>query len=112
MAEAISSGATQMVGLARPLTAEPYLCRDILAGRSTGAKPSAANPQLTTGLSIIQIGAMATGQPIPDLSDEATCRELEDVLMGKKTMDEVKKAKPHEAQELKAYPGDGQSRAE
>ncbi|KAJ9112703.1 hypothetical protein QFC22_006205 [Naganishia vaughanmartiniae] len=112
MAEAVSSGATQMVGLARPLTAEPYLCRDILSGKSQGAKPNKGAHQLTTGLSIIQIGAMSTGQPIPDLSDEATCRDLEAVLMGKKTMDEIKQTKPHEEQELKGYPGDGQSRAE
>jgi hypothetical protein len=112
MAEAISSGATQMVGLARPLTAEPYLCRDILSGKSQGAKINKGAHQLTTGLSIIQIGAMSTGQPIPDLSDEATCRDLEAVLMGKKTMEEIKQAKPHEEQEIKGYPGDGQSRAQ
>ncbi|KAJ9112636.1 hypothetical protein QFC19_000656 [Naganishia cerealis] len=112
MAEAVSSGATQMIGLARPLTAEPYLCRDILAGKSQGAKPNKGTSALTTGLSIIQIGAMSTGQPIPDLSNEATCKDLEAVLMGKKSMEEIKQAKPHKEQETKAYQGDGQSRAQ
>jgi hypothetical protein len=112
MAEAIDSGATQMVGLARPLCAEPFLCRDILAGKSQGARPNKGNPALSTGLAIMQIGAISTGKPIPDLSNEETCRDLEDVLMGKKSAEDTKDAKAHEEQETKAYPGDGQSRAE
>ena len=112
MAEAIQSGATQMVGLARPLCAEPFLCRDILAGKSQGARPNKGTSALSTGLAIMQIGAISTGKPVPDLSDEATCRDLEAVLTGKKSAEDTKDAKAHEEQETKAYPGDGQSRAE
>lgn len=112
MAEAIDSGATQMVGLARPLCAEPFLCRDILARKSQGARPNKGNSALSTGLAIMQIGAISTGKPIPDLADEATCRDLEAVLTGKKSAEETKDAKSHKEQETKAYPGDGQSRAE
>ncbi|KPV78593.1 uncharacterized protein RHOBADRAFT_23648, partial [Rhodotorula graminis WP1] len=38
MEEAIKSGATDLVGLARPLTAEPYLIRDMLDGKTDAAR--------------------------------------------------------------------------
>jgi hypothetical protein len=38
MEEALQGGATDFCGLARPLTAEPHLIRDILAGKTDRAK--------------------------------------------------------------------------
>jgi 2,4-dienoyl-CoA reductase-like NADH-dependent reductase (Old Yellow Enzyme family) len=38
MEEALSSGATDIVGLGRPLTAEPYLIRDLIEGKQEAAK--------------------------------------------------------------------------
>lgn len=38
MEQAISEGSTDLVGLARPLCSEPYLIRDIVEGKSEGAK--------------------------------------------------------------------------
>lgn len=99
MADAIKGGACQIVGLGRPLTAEPYLCREILAGEKEAAKPNVGDPSLQTGLSIIQIGAIAAGKPIPDLSKQEVADELAQVLMGKKPAGE----KPHAAQDASAY---------
>lgn len=51
MNKALQDGATDIIGLARPLTAEPYLCREIIEGKKTKAKenkvvrgPSSALP--------------------------------------------------------------------
>jgi hypothetical protein len=37
MNKALQDGATDLIGLARPLTAEPYLCREIIEGKKTKA---------------------------------------------------------------------------
>lgn len=37
MNKALQDGATDIIGLARPLTAEPYLCREIIEGKKTKA---------------------------------------------------------------------------
>lgn len=55
MARAINENATDLVGLGRPLAAEPRLCADILSGASKGAKPNAVKEQIQTGASILQI---------------------------------------------------------
>lgn len=56
MARAVSGSATDLVGLARPLAAEPHLCADILSGASEGAKPNVVTDQLQTGIAIMQLG--------------------------------------------------------
>lgn len=99
MTEAIEGGSTQMIGLARPLTAEPYLCRDLISGRVLSAKPNKGNPAIQTGLSILQIGAISVGKEIPDLEDEEVVKTLTDVLMGKGKEEE----KPVEEQEGRVY---------
>lgn len=99
MAEAIESGSTQIVGLARPLTAEPYLCKEILAGTKDGAKSNAVPNAIQTGTSIMQIGAIGAGKDIPDLSDESVAQHTVDVMMGKAPAED----KPHEAQETASY---------
>lgn len=59
MVRAIQDGATQGIGIGRPLGAEPYLCRDILNGTVTGAienfMPLPKNTQ-ATGSQLHQIG--------------------------------------------------------
>lgn len=72
MAQAIASNACHGVGLGRPLAAEPYLCRDLLSGRVSGALENfAPMPQITqsSGTQIHQIGKGETA--ISDFSDEA-----------------------------------------
>lgn len=91
-----------MIGLGRPLTAEPHLCADILSGKSKGAKANEVNQALQTGASILQIAAIASGKDIPDISDETTARKLEAIMMGKASEDE----KPVKEQETKDYPKD------
>lgn len=48
MAEAVSSGAVDVIGLARPLCVEPDLCKRILEGRSEGAR----SVEVRTGIAI------------------------------------------------------------
>ncbi|KAK0255151.1 hypothetical protein LTR91_007734 [Friedmanniomyces endolithicus] len=59
MSAAISSGACDGVGLGRPLGAEPFLCKEILEGRVTGAienfVPLPLNTQ-ATGTQLQQVG--------------------------------------------------------
>jgi 2,4-dienoyl-CoA reductase-like NADH-dependent reductase (Old Yellow Enzyme family) len=59
MVKAVSEGACDGVGIGRPLAAEPYLCREILAGKVTGAienfVPLPLNTQ-SSGTQLHQIG--------------------------------------------------------
>ena len=68
MAEAIEGHSCDIVGMARPLTAEPYLCRDILAGKTKGALDNLVNPAMQTPAAIIQIHDCAEKRPILDIS--------------------------------------------
>jgi 2,4-dienoyl-CoA reductase-like NADH-dependent reductase (Old Yellow Enzyme family) len=71
MASAIRSGACDGIGLGRPLGAEPYLCKEILEGRVSGAIenfiPLPKNTQ-ATGSQLHQIGL--GDRLISDWSDE------------------------------------------
>ncbi|KAK1071415.1 hypothetical protein LTR12_012477 [Friedmanniomyces endolithicus] len=71
MSAAISSGACDGVGLGRPLGAEPYLCKEILEGRVTGAienfVPLPLNTQ-ATGTQLQQVGM--GDRLVSDWSDE------------------------------------------
>lgn len=40
MEQALQEGSTDLVGLARPLCSEPFLIRDMVEGKSEGAKPN------------------------------------------------------------------------
>jgi hypothetical protein len=73
-----------VIGLARPLTAEPQLCRDILNGSVTESRENKVPNALQTGSSIAQLGAIAKKQLIPDLADEKVAQDVVDALMGKK----------------------------
>ncbi|BGP44950.1 hypothetical protein JCM10450v2_000765 [Rhodotorula kratochvilovae] len=82
MEEALASHATDLVGLGRPLTAEPHLIRDMIEGKTEAARENKAPHALTTGTSIVQIGAISRGEPIPDLADEKVVAEVVKILMG------------------------------
>lgn len=72
MLQAIQDGACDGVGIGRPLGAEPYLCKEILEGRVTGAIENFVPlPQNTqgTGTQLHQIGV--GDKMISDWSDEA-----------------------------------------
>jgi len=98
MARAVSGSATDLVGLARPLAAEPHLCADILSGASKGAKPNAVTDQLQTGIAIMQLGEIAAGKPLSDTSNEEVARRLEAEMMALY----AKPNKPEESQPVKA----------
>ncbi|RAH72288.1 NADH:flavin oxidoreductase/NADH oxidase family protein [Aspergillus aculeatinus CBS 121060] len=67
------------IGLARPLCQEPYLCRDILSGKATGALRQAINPYdfgLTAVAACIQIRQMGLRLAPIDLSDKQRADQL------------------------------------
>ncbi|GAA5926703.1 hypothetical protein JCM3775_007015 [Rhodotorula graminis] len=98
MEEAIKSGATDLVGLARPLTAEPYLIRDMLDGKTDAARDNKFPAPMQTGASIVQIAAISKGEPVPDLADEKVCDEVVAILTGG-----AEKQKPVEEQDTSSY---------
>ncbi|GAA5994756.1 NADH:flavin oxidoreductase/NADH oxidase family protein [Rhodotorula paludigena] len=82
MDDAIEKGVTDILGLARPLTAEPHLIRDMIDGKTQAARDSKMPPALSTGASIMQIGNMSRGEPIADLNDEKVVQEIVAALTG------------------------------
>ncbi|GAA5902151.1 hypothetical protein JCM6882_006714 [Rhodosporidiobolus microsporus] len=84
MEKALQEKATDLVGLARPLTAEPHLIRDMLEGKTEAAKENKVPAAVQTATAIAQIGAIAKGLPIPDLSNEKEAEECLAGVMGKK----------------------------
>lgn len=72
MASAIASGACDGIGIGRPLGAEPYLCRDILAGKITGAIENRVPLPLNTQATGTQLQQVGRGDElVSDWSDEA-----------------------------------------
>jgi len=98
----LAPSSPSVIGLARPLCAEPYFCRDILSGKITAAKENKGPGGMSTGLAIMQIAAIGAGKEIPDLSDETTAHKLVNVLMGKGDEED----KPVKDQEARSYPTD------
>ncbi|GAA5902154.1 hypothetical protein JCM6882_006715 [Rhodosporidiobolus microsporus] len=89
MEQALQDKATDLVGLGRPLCAEPHLVRDMLAGQSEGAKANLVPEPLSTVAALIQLTSIAKGEPVPDLSKEESAEGVAAVLLGKKPEDEV-----------------------
>ncbi|KAG1745091.1 uncharacterized protein EDB91DRAFT_1050317 [Suillus paluster] len=71
MADAVSRGAADIIGLARPLTAEPLLVRDILRGEKKKAKGDKfpESPMLRFAASAAQIAEIGNGQDITDFDN-------------------------------------------
>ncbi|GAA5896673.1 uncharacterized protein JCM6883_006976 [Sporobolomyces salmoneus] len=84
MDEALEGGSVQIVGLARPLTAEPYLIRDMIDGKTDAAKPNLVPAALQTPASVAQIGAIGKGTDIPDLSKEEAAGQMVEGITGQK----------------------------
>lgn len=72
MAGAVSRGATDIIGLARPLTAEPFLVRNILRGETEEAKGDKfpESPMLRFVASAAQMAEIGNGQDITDFDNE------------------------------------------
>ncbi|KAG2148901.1 hypothetical protein DEU56DRAFT_729964 [Suillus clintonianus] len=72
MADAVSQGAADMIGLARPLTAEPFLVRDILRGEKKKAKGDKfpESPMLRFVASEAQIAEIGNGQDISNFDNQ------------------------------------------
>ncbi|GAA6005645.1 hypothetical protein JCM10207_005281 [Rhodosporidiobolus poonsookiae] len=87
MEEALQGGACDIVGLGRPLTAEPHLIKDMLEGRTDKAKENLVDASLQTATAINQIGAIARGEPIPDLSTREGADACLAAALGKKPED-------------------------
>jgi 2,4-dienoyl-CoA reductase-like NADH-dependent reductase (Old Yellow Enzyme family) len=71
MADAISRGASDIIGLAKPLTAEPFLVRDILRGEKKKVKGDKfpESPMLRFVASAAQIAEIGNGQDISDFDN-------------------------------------------
>lgn len=75
MALAVEQGACDGVGIGRPLAAEPYLCRDILAGRVSGALENLVPLPMNTQASGTQLHQVAKGEEL--VSDWSAIAEVE-----------------------------------
>jgi tRNA-dihydrouridine synthase len=72
MTTAIENGACDGVGIGRPLSAEPYLCRDILSGKIDGAIENFMPLPLNTQASGTQLHQIGKGhERISDYSVES-----------------------------------------
>lgn len=71
MADTVLRGAADIIGLARPLTAEPHLVRDILRGEKKKAKGDKfpESPMLRFVASASQIAEIGNGQDISDFDN-------------------------------------------
>ncbi|OAX37737.1 FMN-linked oxidoreductase [Rhizopogon vinicolor AM-OR11-026] len=71
MSDAVFQGATDMIGLARPLTAEPHLVRDILRGEKNKVKDDKFpdSPLLRFVASAAQIAEIGNGQDITNFDN-------------------------------------------
>ncbi|EIM19493.1 FMN-linked oxidoreductase [Wallemia mellicola] len=80
MAEAVETGATQMVGLARPLCGEPRLCKDILEGKVSSARKSLVNPMFSLALAGSQLTAVGYHAEPWDDSNEEKAKKFEEIF--------------------------------
>jgi 2,4-dienoyl-CoA reductase-like NADH-dependent reductase (Old Yellow Enzyme family) len=83
MNSALNDGASDLIGLGRPLTAEPHLCAELISGVKTAAKPNHASPTISTALAVMQIHQIARGEPISDLSTEENALKAQSLLASK-----------------------------
>jgi hypothetical protein len=75
MVQAIESNACDGVGLARPLAAEPFFCKELLEGKVTGALDTFIPMTMTTGSSGTQLHQIGKGQDV--VSDYSVEDEVE-----------------------------------
>ncbi|KII86696.1 hypothetical protein PLICRDRAFT_55611 [Plicaturopsis crispa FD-325 SS-3] len=82
MAEAVTEGWTNVIGIGRPLTFEPLLGSEIISGEKTGASDSTAQlPMLySVFASVLQIADLSKGVPPTDYSKEENLAALKALL--------------------------------
>jgi 2,4-dienoyl-CoA reductase-like NADH-dependent reductase (Old Yellow Enzyme family) len=70
MVAAITGGSCDIVGLGRPVCAEPFLVRDILEGRTDRARPLALPDQMSLQIdaAVANLHDIGQGKPITDYS--------------------------------------------
>lgn len=83
MNQALAEKSCDIVGLGRPLTAEPDLPAAMIAGTSTGARENHVPTAMQTGSSIMQLKEISTGATIRDLSDVEVANKTVAELMAK-----------------------------
>jgi 2,4-dienoyl-CoA reductase-like NADH-dependent reductase (Old Yellow Enzyme family) len=88
MVKAISENSCDGIGLGRPLGAEPYLCRDILNGKVTGALESAIPLPKSTQSTGSQLHQVGRGEDL--VSDWSDAEEVERWLEADKIEEERK----------------------
>ncbi|KAI5476872.1 NADH oxidase [Pseudohyphozyma bogoriensis] len=81
MEGALADGACDLIGLASPLTGQPTLCKDLLAGTATSARVNKAPVKLQMPLAVGQIQEIAAGREPADLSDEVVVQKELAALM-------------------------------
>lgn len=75
MVHAIESNACDGVGIGRPLSAEPFLCKELLEGKVTGALDTYIPMNMTTGSSGLQLHQIGGGKAL--ISDYSVEEEVE-----------------------------------
>ncbi|KII86578.1 hypothetical protein PLICRDRAFT_177337 [Plicaturopsis crispa FD-325 SS-3] len=76
MAEAVTEGWTDVIGLGRPTTFEPLLGKEILSGDKTGAAESRLPLGVGLKVSVQQIAEISKGLAPTDYNDEKNLAEL------------------------------------
>ncbi|TFK53606.1 FMN-linked oxidoreductase [Heliocybe sulcata] len=93
MADAITRNTCQIIGLGRPLCAEPDLPKKILERQVTGAKENVLPFQLQIVAAVLQIHAIAENASVYDVSTKEGADEIGDILQGKKASPRPESAK-------------------
>lgn len=112
--KAIKDKSCDIIGLARPLTAEPAYSNDILNGKIEAARENKVSildsqltwpsltiflthqvdPSVQTATSIYQIGQISRGEPIADLSDDAVADKTLKYATGQEIAPKYEEGKP------------------
>lgn len=80
MAEAIQTGACDIIGVARPIALEPDLPIRLSSGESKAAKPNLTNEATQTASTHFVFGEISNGRPIPDFSDPKLAKAIDDAI--------------------------------
>ncbi len=96
-----------MVGLARPLCAEPHFVADLLCGKTTAAKPNLVPSALSVPAAYMQLGAIGAGKTPLDLSIQEQADEAVKIITGGK---QEQDKKPVKDQDISSYEKGGQGK--
>lgn len=80
MAEAIQTGACDIIGMARPIALEPDLPIRLSSGESKAAKPNLTNEATQTASTHYVFGELSNGRPLPDFSDPKLAKAIDDAI--------------------------------